>query len=322
MSIVTQRFGKIKGGCPRCGSNNCASDSGYTSIPYPVILCKGEVDYSGGEWKAIIDHKTGLPKQSTSTFTWYYNDSSSQTEYETQKVDVRTIPATEYNQAAAKLARGGRLTQAQQELLANKGIPQSVINRCADLSNNSATRLPIEMAGVESDNKRRHGTFKKYDGIWFPCFNAGGLIHGAQLMANNRKASPKYEHPVSYNAAGWVASNRLHGESELCAQTYITQPSSDLYICEGIVKPIGAANIHGINTFGVPGSNFSSCPIQLQAAYNVVLAISPSAQLFFVPDAGTLHNRSVLTQVLTFLCSNSNVKVVEWGQSYQSVFQP
>ena len=106
-------------------------------------------------------------------------------------------------------------------------------------------------------------------------------------------------------------ANLKNGELPI---TYAPGDGSVLNLCEGILKPLVAAEIHGAQFIGAAGGNFASSPEQLRECISALLPLT----IALCPDGGALANRQVMHQysLLAELVTELGyeLKVRWWGQ--------
>lgn len=143
----------------------------------------------------------------------------------------------------------------------------------------------------QSVNKQTPGSngrklLSKYSGCLVPARNIEGQITGFQIR--NRETgsdAPKYP---------WLSTqtrpaNLQNGELPI---TFADGDGAAINLCEGLLKPLVAAEMHCAQFIGAAGGNFASSPQQLT---NFLHQLQPE-QLILCPDGGAVANRQVMHQ--------------------------
>ena len=125
-----------------------------------------------------------------------------------------------------------------------------------------------------------------HSGYLVPAKDIEGRITGLQIR-NRATGEGKPKYP-------WLSTrsrpaNLNNGELPI---TYAAGNGSAVNVCEGILKPLVAAERHGAQFIGAAGGNFASSPQQLTA---FLRTLNPET-VILCPDGGAVANRQVMHQ--------------------------
>jgi hypothetical protein len=298
--------------CPICdGGSDCRYNPEET-----LILCHGFIydDPSHPDW-----HYLGAAQSEVwGKFVVRKNDGFDNNRYAQAKLDrklkaqaekarqnAQALGEVERDKAIRQLAARYGLSRKHRDDLHQRGLTDEQIEAglffMLSYGQEVPAYIPHNLPGV------RDGKISNLDGLACPAFNADGLAIGYQVRLNDTQES-KYRW-----AKGETSSHLPNGELPL---TIIKgNPSSiDLWLTEGILKPLVASAKHGINCLGAAGGNFSGSPNQVKAAIGQV----EPERLVIALDAGDLVNPQTKKRwgsQLGFLRGlGLPIVVADWGQ--------
>ena len=184
-----------------------------------------------------------------------------------------------YSQIAAQLP----LHPDDRANLERRGLSAETIASFASIEPWQQLSQPVRTRTPGSNGRK---LLTKYSGYLVPARNIKGQVIGFQIR--NRatgKDDPKYP----WLSTSSRPANLKNGELPI---TYAPGESSVLNLCEGILKPLVAAEIHGAQFIGAAGGNFASSPEQLRECISALLPLT----IALCPDGGALANRQVMHQ--------------------------
>ena len=189
--------------------------------------------------------------------------------------------------------------------LERRGLSAAAIASFASVEPWQQLSEPVSDRTPGSNGKK---LLTKYSGYLVPARDVKGCITGFQIR--NRamgEGNPKYP----WLSTSSRPANLQNGELPIA---YAPGEGSVLNLCEGILKPAVAAEIHSAPFIGAAGGNFASSPEQLQQCISTLLPRT----IALCPDAGAVENRQVIHQysLLAKLVAGLGyeLKVRWWGQ--------
>ena len=192
--------------------------------------------------------------------------------------------------------------------LERRGLSAEAIESFRSIESGQTLDLPInsKTPGVGFGGRK---LLTRTAGYLVPARDLERRITGFQIR-NRANDGPKYPW---LSAADVSPVNLRNGEMPL---TYAGGgDTSALYLCEGILKPMVAAERLDINLIGASGGLFASSPEQLK---QWIEKLKPS-ELIYCPDAGDLINPQVMSRLkrqFEFFAELSlEVKVLWYGQA-------
>ncbi|MGL5076359.1 MAG: hypothetical protein ACRDBG_11090 [Waterburya sp.] len=141
-----------------------------------------------------------------------------------------------------------------------------------------------------------NGVYVGASGLLCPIYNLDGAIQGFQVKTNLQGA--KYTWTTTKEGENQVERTKdlKDGETPI---TFINKGTKQIGICEGVLKPIIAAERLGISMIGAAGGHFNSSQKQLRA----IIEAHPDAQVILFPDSGSVANVSVRANLHTLINS-------------------
>lgn len=137
-----------------------------------------------------------------------------------------------------------------------------------------------------------NGIYVGASGLLCPIYNLDGAVHGFQVKTNLRGA--KYTWTTTKEGENQVERTKdlKDGETPI---TFVDKGTKQIGICEGILKPLIAAERLGISMIGAAGGHFNSSKRQLQA----IVDANPGAEFILFPDKHSISNVSVRAALAT-----------------------
>lgn len=211
-----------------------------------------------------------------------------------------------------RLSEGSGLSQEHRRTLQARGLNNEAINRGLFFSAIPDQFIPkgidVRTPGVSFGNKLAVGQ----SSLACPAFDPQGNIIGIQLRLD-KATDNKYRW-----AKGKYPSHLCNGELPITVARPIGQ-ASGIAMCEGILKPYVAAQLHQKIFVGASGSNFANSPEQIKL-YLAELSLELGTNLIeFYPDGGAVGNRHVVRSYRkTFDLLESlgyDIRIAWWDQS-------
>lgn len=209
----------------------------------------------------------------------------------TRQTAVKVKPAVTISQddivatdkAFRSLSKHLGLSDQSKEMLRNRGLDDEAIARGCFFDIAPKVAVPPEclnLPGVSNGRITVSGS-----GVGIPAFNSDGLIVGVQVRLEGEIAN-KYR---------WLSNkkksaNSLMGELPIAVEN-LQNLSGDVWLCEGILKPVVAAHRLGLSVIGASGANFASSPNQLVALFK-----DSTKKLILAPDGGAIANPLIMRQ--------------------------
>ncbi|MGI8933417.1 MAG: hypothetical protein ACR2FS_05025 [Phormidesmis sp.] len=191
--------------------------------------------------------------------------------------------------------------------LERRGLSAETIESFRSIEPGQTLDLPInsKTPGVGFGGRK---LLTRTAGYLVPALDTEGRILGFQIR-NRTGENPKYPW---LSVSGVAPANLQNGEMPI---TFARGgDGSTLYFCEGILKPLVAAEKLGLNVIGASGGNFASSPEQLSQCISALLPET----LVLCPDAGSVENAHVMrsyTALNAELASQGReLKVLWWEQ--------
>lgn len=228
-----------------------------------------------------------------------------QREAEQKAIYQSGLGTSERHAAHSQLISQLSLHNADRADLERRGLSQATIESFASIQPWQTLSQGINQGTPGSNGQK---LLTPYAGYLVPARDLEGRITGFQIR--NRavgKDDPKYP---------WLSTksrpaNLQNGELPI---NYAPGSGSELNLCEGILKPLVAAEIHSAKFIGAAGGNFASSPEQVRQCISALLPET----LVLNPDGGAVKNRQVMQQYLLLneLVADSGyeLKVRWWGQ--------
>jgi DNA polymerase III delta prime subunit len=137
-----------------------------------------------------------------------------------------------------------------------------------------------------------NGSYVGASGLLCPIYNLDGNIQGFQVKTNIQGA--KYTWTTTKEGENQIERTKdlKSGETPI---TFINKGTKQIGICEGVLKPIIAAERLGISMIGAAGGHFNSSKMQLQA----IVDANPDAEFILFPDKNSISNVSVRANLKT-----------------------
>ncbi len=167
--------------------------------------------------------------------------------------------------------------------LERRGLSAETIESFRSIEPGQTLDLPInsKTPGVGFGGRK---LLTRTAGYLVPALDTEGRILGFQIR-NRTGENPKYPW---LSVSGVAPANLQNGEMPI---TFARGgDGSTLYFCEGILKPLVAAEKLGLNVIGASGGNFASSPEQLSQCISTLLPET----LVLCPDAGSVANAHVM----------------------------
>ena len=277
--------------CPICGdiSGKCRTknDSGQEFV---LCMTNGDAklfDIIGG-WKCIKTRQKNWATFTPDTAQPQLSAEERQQRRSQREAEERAIYQaglsvaerhSNYSQIAAQLT----LHPDDRADLERRGLSAATIASFASIEPWQQLSQPVSDRTPGSNGRK---LLTKYSGYLVPARNVKGQAIGFQIR--NRatgKDDPKYP----WLSTSSRPANLKNGELPI---TYAPGDGSVLNLCEGILKPLVAAEIHGAQFIGAAGGNFASSPEQLRECISALLPLT----IALCPDGGALVNRQVMHQ--------------------------
>ncbi|MEL6879072.1 MAG: DEAD/DEAH box helicase [Cyanobacteria bacterium J06607_10] len=233
-----------------------------------------------------------------------------QREAEEKAVYQAGLSITERHTAYSQIANQLSLHPEDKADLQRRGLSEDTISTFASIKPWQPLSQPVSDRTPGSNGQK---LLTKHSGYLVPARDVEGRVTGYQIRNRNTgEGQPKYP---------WLSTssrpvNIQNGELPI---TYIDGGAgTELNLCEGILKPLVAAERHSAKFIGASGGNFASSPEQLRQC---IYALLPKT-IVLCPDGGSLANRQVMHQygLLADLVSEigHELKVRWWGQTEKS----
>jgi hypothetical protein len=155
-----------------------------------------------------------------------------------------------------------------------------------------------------------NGSYVGAGGLLCPIYNLDGNIQAFQVKTNIQGA--KYTWTTTKAGENQVERTKdlKDGETPI---TFINKGTKQIGVCEGVLKPLIAAERLGISMIGAAGGHFNSSKKQLKA----IIDANPEAEIILFPDAESITNHSVCANLKTLISillgMTSNVGVAYHG---------
>lgn len=213
-----------------------------------------------------------------------------------------------------KLSEGLGLTQEHRRALQGRGLSNEAINKGYFFSVTPGQFVP---KGIDARTPGVSGFGNKLafgqTSLACPAFDTQGNIIGYQLRLDEATEG-KYRW-----AKGKYPSHLCNGELPLTVARPVNEKASRIGLCEGILKPYIAAQIHQKIFVGASGANFASSPEQLKLYLAELSRELETKELEFYPDAGSVSNTHVIRsyrKIFDLLESfGYDIRVAWWGQA-------
>lgn len=212
-----------------------------------------------------------------------------------------------------KLSEGLKLSQEHRRALQARGLSNEAINKGYFFTATPNQFIPKGIdkrtPGVSFGNKIAVGQ----PSLACPAFDQHGNITGYQLRLNEATDN-KYRW-----AKGKYPSHLRNGELPLTVACPQEGKPSGIAMCEGILKPYVAAQLHQKIFIGASGSNFTSSPEQLKLYLGELSRELGIKLIEFYPDAGAVSNAHVVRSYRkSFDLLESlgyDIRIAWWGQA-------
>lgn len=212
-----------------------------------------------------------------------------------------------------RLSEGLGLTQEHRRILQARGLNNEAINRGLFFSVIPDQFIPkgidARTPGVGFGNRLAVGQ----SSLACPAFDPSGNIIGIQLRLDKATCN-KYRW-----SKGKYPSHLCNGELPITVARPINGKPSGIAMCEGILKPYVAAQVHRRVFIGASGANFASSLEQLKIYLDAISSEFETKVILFYPDAGSVNNTHVVRSYRkTFDLLEGlgyEVRIAWWGQA-------
>jgi hypothetical protein len=246
------------------------------------------VDYDSlgfGMWGLGDDHKSAPFKP--------------QPEPKQNKPKLPALSVVEANLEFKRLARQWGLSYAhRQKLKRERELTPEQIEQAHQLgwlfTWQGGSRCNPGLPGATLEGKTR-----EFRGFAIGAPNPAGDITGAQIA--NDKPNPKYYWASSAKVDGNEPKSILGQNPIGCYHPLDDRKPEGVILCEGLLKPLIAAQVHGYITIGAAGGDFGSSNRLLKQYLEELLPQTSSQRIIVAPDDGCLDDKQVLGKLETLL---------------------
>ena len=302
--------------CPICGdtSGDCRTTQEN------LILCHSFIETDSGVagykfvktssnivWGVHVpDNGKEFDKQK---YERYKEQKAEQERNKKQFLADNALDANGRDRAIRKLSRYVGLDSSSREDLRRRGLSSRAIEAGLFFSIDPWIRfnldLPDNLPGIHWKGDR---FATSNSGYACPIFDKEGRAHGWQLRVEGVTKGNKYK---------WAKSNFSSHLPNSELPITLVKPNenscSTLYLTEGILKPLIAANNLNLPVCGAASGYFSGSPEQFASI------LADYDELAIAPDAGDVLNPQVMQrwqkQIGYLLQFNKPIKILWWGQT-------
>jgi hypothetical protein len=296
--------------CDLCGdtSGDCRQTDNSLNLCHSFI--DKHQDPNHPDWEYLKPDKSGVwgmfvPRREKENFDrdhWLERSQQLKAKREQEKANrAKTgLPIADRDRALRLLSAEMGLTWEDRQRLRDRGLTDDQIKAGLFFSyrpgEKVGDRIPENLPGI------RYGKLGgRYSGIACIAFNSSGQAIGYQVRLDGVKDGGKYRWGY-----GQASSHLPNHELPLNVARADNPKSQDIFLPEGILKPLVTTYRFQVNCIGAAGGNHVGSPEQLRAAINDLL--QENSRIVIFPDAGAVLNLNILKQY-----QNTISLLTEWG---------
>ena len=302
--------------CDVCGDES--GDCRHTGTG--LILCHSFIDPhqdpNHPDWEYLKPDKSEVwgmfvsrrEKENFDRDHWLERSRQPKAKQERKKADYPKtgLPIADRDRALRLLSSEMGLTDADLQRLKDRGLNDDQIKAGLFFSyqpgEKVSDRIPGNLPGI------RYGKLAgRHSGIACIAFNSSGQAIGYQVRLNT---TDKSKYRWGY---GQASSHLPNHELPLNVARADNPKNSDIFLPEGILKPLVTACRLQVNCIGAAGGNHQGSPEQLRAAIDDWL--QENSRIVIFPDAGAVLNQKVLKQY-----QNTISLLTKWGYADRLYF--